>query len=209
MDLVQMAAHEPRIRHGERLERGELLVAIRYLADDRWKWSKGRTERFISDLKARSQIETRRETPNGTVYRIVNYGTYAVLWDIRRDADRDADRDRSGTGVGQQVTIEPLNHLEPLERERATTEEFNDLMAQYGRGNLIPCWSAYAKVVPAEVSHEDLMRARAEYCARQGDDPQYWQSLDRWILEKGWASPSPKPKRSSLLDVPLDSEVEA
>lgn len=76
-----------------RLKRGELVASIRWMAE-RWTWSRGRVERFLALLQDPSvtKIETVRETPAGTVYRIVSYETYANPWDSSEAAKRDANR---------------------------------------------------------------------------------------------------------------------
>lgn len=104
LDLCQMAQHTPREQRGERLERGEVLVAVRTKAEH-WGWSKSRVSRFLLWLASESMIGTVRGTPIGTVYRIVNYDTYAVLWDGERDTDRDSERDASGTRAGQEQPL--------------------------------------------------------------------------------------------------------
>lgn len=52
--------------------------------------------------EARTAIETVRGTPDGTVYRIVNYDTYAVDSSDEWDRQRDTLRDSSGTAAGQE-----------------------------------------------------------------------------------------------------------
>jgi hypothetical protein len=101
MDLCQMATHQRRTVRDEVIERGELIVSVRTLGE-RWCWSKSRVERFTSELEARTAIETVRGTVNGTVYRIVNYETYAVQQEPERDSERDNLRDTSGTPPGQE-----------------------------------------------------------------------------------------------------------
>lgn len=53
------------------------------------------------ELESSTMIGTVRGTPGGTVYRIVNYDTYAVCGDSERDSERDEVRDSSGTAAGQ------------------------------------------------------------------------------------------------------------
>lgn len=71
------------------LERGELLVSVRFLAS-RWRWSTSKVGRFLAMLQLDqiNRIETVSETPSGTVYRIVAYEDYALAWDTQRDTHR-------------------------------------------------------------------------------------------------------------------------
>lgn len=106
MDLCQMATYQAReTAHSGVLKRGELVVSLRTLGR-RWGWSKDRVRRFVSDLSVRTAIATVRETPDGTVYSIVNYDTYAILGDPERDTKRDTKRDRGETAARQE---QPLN----------------------------------------------------------------------------------------------------
>ncbi|MCK5316282.1 MAG: hypothetical protein KAJ55_00130 [Anaerolineales bacterium] len=89
LDLINMAAHEPFEKPVKidliKLERGEFLASLRYLAS-RWGWSKNKVAAYFRLILKRSQIETVRGTPHGTVYRIVNYDTYQKPWDTKGDA---------------------------------------------------------------------------------------------------------------------------
>ncbi len=77
LDLCQMATHKPRkVRHLS-LERGQVIVSLRSLAK-RWRWHLSSVQRFISELKVSTALRTVGETPQGTIYHVVNYDTYAV-----------------------------------------------------------------------------------------------------------------------------------
>ncbi len=105
-DLLQMATHRPRqTRQSGVLLRGELLVSLRTLAK-RWRWHRSRVERFVNELEVRTAIGTARETPDGTVYRIVNYDTYAIGETSDRDSERDKNRDSGETGARQEQELE-------------------------------------------------------------------------------------------------------
>ena len=54
-----------------------MVASLRTLGN-RWHWDYRRVQRFMNGLKTRTAIETVRETPDGTVYAIVNYDTYSV-----------------------------------------------------------------------------------------------------------------------------------
>ena len=107
LDLCQMAQHETYAHAGQRLNRGEVLASLRWLAD-RWCWSLGRVQRFMDRCKIDTQIDTVRDTPSGTVYRIVKYDTYAGQQDSERYTERDTMRNTSDTDAiqEQQCTME-------------------------------------------------------------------------------------------------------
>lgn len=103
-DMIQMATRVPREGRYATLGVGEFVASVRTLAR-RWGWSKSRVLRFVCELEARTAIETVSETPAGTVYRIVNYRTYAIDRDSERDTSRDSERDRSGTAARQEQQV--------------------------------------------------------------------------------------------------------
>jgi hypothetical protein len=71
MDICQMAAHSP----AAGLKRGELRVSLGFLVK-RWKWHESRVRRFLRRLQSDTAIDTVTDTPQGTIYRVVNYDTY-------------------------------------------------------------------------------------------------------------------------------------
>lgn len=104
-DLCHMAQYKDGVRvfggTVVKLERGCLLASIRYLAE-RWGWSKNRVDRFLAALEGDEvgKIATVDSNRFGTVYRIVNYDTYASPRDSRGDSHGDA----NGTDPGQRTT---------------------------------------------------------------------------------------------------------
>ncbi len=104
-DLLSMAAYQPReTKDSGTIGRGELVASLRTLAK-RWKWHRSRVERFVNELEVRTAIGTVRETPDGTVYRIVNYETYAVGDTDERDSERDKNRDSGETAARQEGEV--------------------------------------------------------------------------------------------------------
>lgn len=110
LDICQMAQHDTFKHAGERLNRGEVLLAVRTCAS-RWFWSKSKTDRYFKYLIGEAMIGTVRGTPSGTVYSVVNYETYATPQTGQRDTQRDMKWDRSGTAAGQH---RDKNNNEPL-----------------------------------------------------------------------------------------------
>lgn len=80
LDLYQSATYVPRQHCVEgrclSLARGELVASVRYLSH-RWKWSRGKVERYLKQLKRAPmrKLETRTET-GITVISLLNYDTY-------------------------------------------------------------------------------------------------------------------------------------
>lgn len=183
LDLVQLATHQTReTRNSGTLERGELIASVRTLAK-RWCWSKGRTERFLSDLETRTAIGTVRGTADGTVYVIVNYDTYAPAGNAQWDTKRDSEWDSRGTGVGQEQ--EQKN-----KRKRKTVSyqpEFLELWTVHPVGSKEDAQTAYKTAVKSGVDHKtilDGLRSYAGYCDSQEDFR--GAHLNRWIAKKRW-----------------------
>lgn len=108
--LIEQAAWKPaRVRiKGETIElrRGELSFAQRFLAE-KWGWSKSRVDRFLSELRAESMIETRSKNganadhAAGQGQCIISICNYSKYQDIQEKA-RANDETNSGATAGQQ-----------------------------------------------------------------------------------------------------------
>ena len=129
LDIVQMAAHEPMKRHGHQLRRGELIVALRFLAE-RWRWSKSKVERFMGRLKSETRIGTVSETQIGTIYRVVEYEKYAVFHSNKRDTNRDANRDKEkhSKALGNIKSSSAKPPEEVVEKKSVWVAEWGDVM---------------------------------------------------------------------------------
>jgi len=79
-------AIQPVGRHNVRVQRGQIAVAVRYLAEA-WQWSKSTVDRFLTRLETGTMIRTEAGTQY-SVISICNYDKYQ------------ADADFSGTQVG-------------------------------------------------------------------------------------------------------------
>lgn len=105
-DLCNMARFEDgtRIINGTviPLKRSELVASLRYLAK-RWAWSVKKVRTFLELLEnpAVSKIETVKDTPQGTVYRIVSYDTYATPGHTPGHTKRQGKSHDRGTGRAQ------------------------------------------------------------------------------------------------------------
>lgn len=105
LDLCQMATWQPReTRTSGTLQRGELVASLRTLGK-RWGWCKDAVFHFCRDLLHRTAIATVRQTPDGTVYRIVNYDTYAVGGEGDTDRQTDSGTDRGQTEDRQEQEV--------------------------------------------------------------------------------------------------------
>ena len=196
IDLCQMAAHKPYTKRGVRLERGEILVAVRFLAP-RWWWSKSRVSRFLVQLESGTRIGTVRGTPFGTVYSIVNYDTYADVQSGVRDTKRDKARDRSGTAAGQ---IQPLDHSTKQKKDSVGNGVTTPTTALF-----VEFWKVAAKKVgklDAEKSFtramkrkdaDTLMERWAAFNAGiNGGDMKYVPNPSTWLNQGRWLDEDPQ-----------------
>lgn len=168
--LLAMATHKPReTANSGTLQRGELVVSIRTIARHLC-WSKSKVARFMSDLESRTAIGTVRGTPDGTVYRVVNYDAYAVGHGGERDSERDDMWDRNGTEAGQEQEVKHKTKQLPPVPDGA----FDEIKAAYPptvRRNWKVAEDRYRKLVKKH-GHDFLLKAVEGYAAVAGD-PQF------------------------------------
>lgn len=193
VDLCQMATRCAReTASSGTLERAEIVASLRTLGE-RWRWSKDRVKRFMSELEVRTAIETVRETPDGTVYRIVKYDTYAPSANGQRDTKRDTKRDRGETAARQEQEV----------KKTATTysSDFEEVWSVCRRGSKRQALHYYRRAVPSDVSHEDLLAAWTSYVGA-ASSPEYVAHLFRWIRDERWNDQPPDMNNSGGLARP-------
>ena len=177
IDLCQMATAESReTAHSGVLQRGEIVVSVRTLAK-RWHWSKSRVQRFVSDLEARTAIGTVRGTPDGTIYRIVNYDTYAVGGNGARDTKRDKVRDTSGTAAGQEQEVRS--------KETAYTSAFEEVWTLHRRGSKHKAFDEYRRAMKSGTDHATIVNGLTAYTRTLRDDF-HGAHLFRWLKDERW-----------------------
>lgn len=198
-DLIGMAEFEAGERgikgHIVKLERGQLFASVRFLAN-RWKWSKGKVQRYLARLEVermvfevRSETDTPDGTPIGTVYRIANYDTYQS----RRDTERDASRDTDGTPTGQ---IERKKELTTTTTTGASVSNEADGEKEQAK---LEMWADFDRRADGLSSVE---RTRAEGLVRgiiDGDTATAWQTPEGAIV--------PWPDRPRLMRMALDERA--
>lgn len=144
-DLCNMARFEDgtRIINGTvvPLKRGELVASLRFLAQ-RWSWSVKKVRTFLDLLQdpAVSKLETAKDTPQGTVYRIVKYDTYATPGHTKGHGES---HDR-GTGRAHPGHTRGTNNTREYQGVPGTTGSVgpapNDELSEWlnGNGSLLP-----------------------------------------------------------------------
>jgi hypothetical protein len=104
VDLLIMANWAPgfKVIRGIRidLDRGQLAASFRFLAD-RWQWSKGKVERFLSQLETDEQIGTQNNNVS-QIITITNYDSYQTDEDTEQTGTQNSKkrghrRDADGT----------------------------------------------------------------------------------------------------------------
>lgn len=77
--VIQLAAFSPYVHNTStgpvHLERGEFVASMRWLGAT-FKWNLKRVRYWVSTCEKGARLQAQRETPAGTVYRIVNYDIY-------------------------------------------------------------------------------------------------------------------------------------
>lgn len=95
IDLLFLARFAPGIAEGERLERGEFLASVRFLAQ-RWRWGRASVHSYLRKLQNTGRIAERRIGRRGAVYMVVNYATYNPREGKPRTPKRTPDRTEAG-----------------------------------------------------------------------------------------------------------------
>lgn len=197
MFLVSLAQHDHGYYHkGLRLERGQFMASLRWLAD-RMGWGRGskgkrRAERFMNRLIERDRIRVAYGTPNGTVYSIVNYDTYAVARDTERDGMRDTERDGDGTAKGRERTQEHRNTGNNT-HPRAGEIEFQD---DPPRLPLITQEQAKAKGVDIDL---EWAAFQADYRANGRTYDDIPAAFGKWVIGEIRRDQSRKPATRKLM----------
>lgn len=119
-----MARWEDRVRlvrgRPVQLRRGELVASLRFLAD-RWRWSVKKVRVFLETLEDPiiQKLETVRETPAGTVYRVVAYDEYANPGHSQGHGNGHA----QGTPGAQTTSVIQQGTAESAARDAGETEQ--------------------------------------------------------------------------------------
>lgn len=107
IDLLLLANHKDHkiIHNGKEkmVKRGEVNRSLLQLSQ-RWRWSRGKTRRFISVLEAAKMV-TRNSTTDGTTLTIVNYSIYQDYEPTNEPTDDTRGGTRGGTTVSQRTDI--------------------------------------------------------------------------------------------------------
>lgn len=185
--LVEHAAWkdttQPVGRHFVQVQRGQLAVAIRYLAEA-WMWSKSSVDRFLTRLETGTMIGTQP----GTQYSIIticNYDKYQG----DGDADGTPDGTQSGTRVGHDRDKE-----EEVKKIRKTPSSDDPAFAAFwaaypkreGKADALKAWPAAIK----KASPDTITKAAARYaeqCAAKGTEPGFIKLAAGWLRSERWS----------------------
>lgn len=181
VDLIQLAAWKPVRMNGVRLERGQVLVSVRFLSQ-RWKWEQTRIHRWLKSAKKCERLVQHSTQQAGTVYSLVNYDTYQGV----PDPSATPSATRSATQVqhprNKEEAVKQLNNpinnptTPPPASTKPTASSKNGKasrsleIAPYADALFERFWKAYPKRAP----NNPKKPARKVWNARvkQGVDPE-------------------------------------
>ena len=107
IDLLLLANHKDHkiLHNGKEIEvkRGEVNRSLLQLSQ-RWRWSRGKTRRFISVLEAANMVN-RNSTTDGTTLTIINYSVYQDSEPTNDTTDGTTSGTKGGTTVSQRSDI--------------------------------------------------------------------------------------------------------
>lgn len=102
IDLLLLATHtdNKELYRGELVsrKRGEINCSILWLSK-RWRWSRGKTERFLNVLETDKML-TQKRTANGTTITIENYNKYQNVRATNSTTDSTTHRATDGQPTG-------------------------------------------------------------------------------------------------------------
>jgi hypothetical protein len=187
LDLCHLAQYKDGVRivGGTviQLPRGCFLASLRFLAV-RWNWSKTRVDRFLKALQdpGVGKLEVFSTNANGTVYRLVNYNTYANPRDSNEDANRDSNEDGDGTEMGQITTSTSGNTM-----YKETAAEVGRFLETVGsKWKLKQGINDWAVQIEGEAQYAGIdipqaIRECAEYWQARRGTPQPDRAIRNWL----------------------------
>lgn len=195
--LIERAAWRDTIqsvgRHNVRVQRGQIAVAVRYLAEA-WQWSKSSVDRFLTRLETGTMIGTQ----SGTQYSIISICNYE-----KYQADSDDGGTRVGTGSGTRAghgrdKEEAIKHGRKdigdrdLFGEEQAKPETNDGFERWwmlvprkvGKGAArLAFRAALKKAGSIEVLSDGIRRYAASV---QDKEARYIAHPNRWLRDERW-----------------------
>ncbi|MBQ4206232.1 MAG: hypothetical protein II662_06205 [Bacteroidales bacterium] len=104
-DLLLMANYKPSVIYVRGIkvdiDRGQLATSSKSLAE-RWRWSRGKVERYLNELEIEQQIEQQKNNVINLIS-ITNYNKYQDNKAANRTADETADGQQTEQQIGQQT----------------------------------------------------------------------------------------------------------
>jgi hypothetical protein len=186
MWLIEHAAWkdttQPVGRHHVRVQRGQIVVAVRYLAEA-WMWSKSSVDRFLTRLETGTMIGTQP----GTQYSIIticNYEKYQGDWDTTGTQPGT----QPGTRVGHDRDKE-----EEVNKDKKTTSSDDPAFAEFwdvypkreGRADALKAWRAATKKAGAD-SIIAAARRYSEKVQVDGTDQKFIKLAGGWLRAERW-----------------------
>lgn len=181
VDLLLMANHEDKkvLLNGEWIivKRGQMHTSILKLSD-RWKWSRGKTKRFLDVLEMDNMVNVECSvggTTNGTTITIVKYDFF--------QSKRATDDTTSDTAVD--TTVDTTNGQRSVQRTDINKNIKNDKKDKNEKNVKKELFGEYRNV---KLTHEEYDRLGNDYGEEMRKEAIAF--LDSYIEEKGYQSKS-------------------
>ena len=174
--LANWKAGHVRIR-GVRIDlaRGQLAASSIWLAE-RWKWSRGKVTRFLSELEADQRIRQQKTNVTSLVT-IVNYDSYQTGGTANEATNRTTDEAANGPQVIQQTDTQEQEY----NQEQPETKKVN----QRAAAATTPRKDKQPKASSAEAKPANV-EAVAEYMATRGGTPAQAAKFWDHFTSNGW-----------------------
>lgn len=169
-------------RHHVRVERGQIAVAVRYLAEA-WQWSKSSVDRFLTRLETGTMIGTQPGTQY-TIITICNYDKYQGDWDTSGTPD--------GTQPGTRAGHERDKEEEDKKGKKTPSTDdpaFDMFWAAYPRreakADAMKAWRASTKKADPKTII-DAAERYAERVRADGTGPKFVKLAGGWLRAERW-----------------------
>jgi hypothetical protein len=221
--LIERAAWrdttQPVGRHFVQVQRGQVAVAVRYLAEA-WQWSKSSVDRFLTRLETGTMIGTQPGTQY-TVITICNYEKYQGDWDTSGTQDGTAPGTRAGHERDKEEEDNKINKTLMSDRpadlfslaeggskpQTADDAAFDAFWSAYprkvGKPEARKSWKAALKKADAG-KIIDAASAYAEQTRGEKTEPRFIKHPSAWLNAERWADFQPSLQADDDFDRDFD-----
>lgn len=195
IELLLLTNHAPaqiKIKNGRiiNIERGECGRSVKSLSE-RWGWSRGKVDRFLSYLIEQQKIE-KKDVENHTVIKIINYNFYQ---------NEHQTKHQTGQQTKQKTVIQPKhqtdtnNNVNNYKNENNNVDVADEMFEEFwkvyparGGMNEETALNAWKQAVLLNDYEKIIIGAKiyGEYITSENVADKYVKHPHRWLSERCW-----------------------